>query len=472
MAFENKDSNQKTSGVESSKNVQNSVENVNNSIYINKKAVENSVSTQKFSKNAEGVFLDTDSQEQIQGENTLSHNTDRQSAEFQENEYIENQNGEIPPCDDEEDSDDGRLAKTMKRIVLSFAAIILVVVVAVLAVGYSFLSKMGYASVDSLRYVLDEKKELELDSQVALLEPEDSAKIYELGGITDLSNHLLRWANNGGELMSDRSVINVLLIGLDQNDNGSTGRSDVMMLASLDRTNKKIALTSFYRDSYTYIGIGTTNKFTKLNAAYVYGGVAALVDTVEKDYKIKIDYYVSIEFDSFKQVIDAIGGVTVPVSEREAHYIYLSGVKIPSGENVLLNGEQALAFARLRASDSDIGRTGRQRLLISALMAKCRNIGLSEAAEVLDTVLPYIKTDIKYSELMSLAVRGLMEGWYAFPLQQLQMPSESCRMPYSGAVWLWIVDYPAAASELQRAIYGRTNIVLSPDRISPFDLVE
>ena len=115
-------------------------------------------------------------------------------------------------------------------------------------------------------------------------------------------------------------VFNVLLIGLDNRSAGNTdrGRTDSMIVASINRRTKKIVLTSLLRDSYVQIpGIGND----RLNSAYVYGGAQLLFDTIEQNYKIPLSNYALVDFFSFIDAVDAIGGIDLEITEAEAYYI-------------------------------------------------------------------------------------------------------------------------------------------------------
>ena len=162
--------------------------------------------------------------------------------------------------------------------------------------------------------------------------------------------------------MHSKNVLNVLLCGVDTNDGtASSGRADSIILVSVNKKTKEIVLSSFFRDSYIYMDIpkkdGTTEgRYEKLNAAYVFGGPATLIDTIEKNFKVEIDQYIAVDFSSFTKLIDALGGVTVDVEQREAMFIRRtsSHKNFPYGNDVKLNGKQALVYSRIRKLDSDV----------------------------------------------------------------------------------------------------------------------
>ena len=292
--------------------------------------------------------------------------------------------------------------------------------------------------------------------------------LSEMKSDKDLSSILKDWALNdtGNSVMYDDDVLNILLMGID----ATGGNSDVIMLASVNQKTKKIYLSSIMRDSYTYIRTPNGEGFGKINSAYGNGGADCLVQTVENDFKIRVDYYVSVNFDTFAAVVDQIGGVEVPVMEYEANAMGNLGT---FGDSVRLNGEQALMFCRIRYSDSDgdVSRTRRQRQFITALIRRCGEIDASQTVEVVKTLLKYVKTDCPATRILSYATKALVGKWYTYEVIPITVPTPDFRMDYMGYAWVWIVDYPPLAQYLQDTVYGSSNILLSRDRVSAIDVM-
>lgn len=208
---------------------------------------------------------------------------------------------------------------------------------------------------------------------------------------------------DSSELMQDRKVINILLIGVDGSSSDESLRSDTMLLVSIDRNNKKIKLTSFLRDTWALIP--STNAYNKLNAACSYGGAQLVIDTIEYNYNIKIDHYMLVGFDMFQTIIDSVGGIDVEVTEKEAAFMRATAKatrNIQAGESVHMDGAQALVYCRIRKLDSDFMRTYRQRKVITALITKAKNTDLLTLKKLADEVLPMIQTDISPMELTKL----------------------------------------------------------------------
>lgn len=309
---------------------------------------------------------------------------------------------------------------------------------------------------------------------------DDNTQFKVMGDIDadSLNAFLYQWANNGGDKMSNKNVINVLLCGVDSEFN----LCDSQILISIDKKNERVTMVSFLRDSWTYIRMpkedGTYyDEYGKINAAY-HGGPKTLLQTLENNYKIKIDQYVAVDFKSFPKVIDAIGGVTVDVQDYEADYIRRTSSQkdFPYG-TATLNGKQALIYSRIRYcdDDSDLSRTRRQRSVIKSLIDKARKASNGQLVNAYKQATDYLRTGYKQSEVLSLIATAYSHNWMDFEIKEYIMPNEDYVERIGGmmnpSTWAWTVDYPLCAQRLQQILYGKTNIVLSEDRVSPLDSV-
>lgn len=221
--------------------------------------------------------------------------------------------------------------------------------------------------------------------------------------------------------------INVLLVGVDAREGEVDSRSDTMMLVTLDNKNKQIKLTSFLRDSF--VEIAGTNYWSKLNSAYFRGGIQTLSDTLELNFRVDIQYYALVDFEIFTTIVDSIGGINVDVTERESYYTYHSGdvgvpVRIEAGEDILLNGEQALWYSRIRYLDSDFQRTQRQRKVITAIVEKASKMSLTDLYSLAEKIIPLVKTNMSSNQIMSLGLAAVKDRVYSYPIVQHQIPAD------------------------------------------------
>lgn len=230
------------------------------------------------------------------------------------------------------------------------------------------------------------------------------------------------------ELLHADYLKNILLIGVDarEGEDAEKTRSDTMMLVTIDTRNNQIKLTSFLRDMYLEI---PGYREDKLNAAQSRGGTQLLVDTLEYNFKIRIDNYMFVSFEMFTTIIDKLGGVDVEITEKEAKYInskdHMSrddGFAFPeplSGGMQHFTGAQALWYSRIRYLDSDFMRTARQRKVISALVRKATQQSPAELFELVGEVMPLVRTDLTEDEIMNLGLHALSYLQYAIVQQQI-----------------------------------------------------
>ncbi len=380
---------------------------------------------------------------------------------------------EIEPEEAVEQTPEDKKKKRKKKALLIILPILSLFLVLVLVAGGFVIHKLGLIEID-------DNEPTTIDTNQEFVEEEDETLNFaEMDDVTgsDFREILKNWATNGGDKMSNKNVINILLVGSDASSEmdgrvsiTEKGNTDAMILVSIDKVNETIKLVSFMRDSYTYMD--QFDRYAKLNAACANGGPAYLVETIENDYKIEIDGYVLVDFDSFRQVIDVLGGVEVDVPQYVANRLN-NGKEVgdiayvPAGENVLLTGEQALAFSRVRYSDADgdVSRVRRQRQVINALIEKCLDASLSEINEVADVILANVRTNISQKAILSYAAQAVSGGWAKFEITEVTMPTPDTRYGYSSSstAWIWVVDYPLAAQKLQLELYGDTNIVLEEE---------
>ena len=229
------------------------------------------------------------------------------------------------------------------------------------------------------------------------------------------------------ELYRDSEQTNILLIGVDARESDVSSRSDTMMLLTIDNKNGQIKLTSFLRDSYVKIA---GRKKEKLNAAYFRGGIQGLVDTLELNFKVEIPYYMLVDFEIFTTVVDMLGGIEVEVTEKESAYSKKTptdrGGYLPleAGENIHLNGTEALWYSRMRYLDSDFMRTQRQRKVITAIVEKAKLQKPQELLELAETIIPLIKTNITADEMKKLGVDAVLDKAYNYSIVQQQIPAD------------------------------------------------
>jgi LCP family protein required for cell wall assembly len=199
--------------------------------------------------------------------------------------------------------------------------------------------------------------------------------------------------------------INILLVGIDQRYEDEMSRSDTNLLLSIDPKNKKLVLISLPRDSL--VTLPGYEGDQKLAHAHSYGGVPLLVKTIESILNIEIPYYIEVNFDGFKKMIDLIGGVTIDVEKDMDYESYLGDVRIHLKKGLQhLNGEKALEYVRFRMDETgDIGRMERQQKFIKAIIKQA--LALSNTIKLQKALLElknWVKTNLEPSQIIKIGL--------------------------------------------------------------------
>ena len=241
---------------------------------------------------------------------------------------------------------------------------------------------------------------------------------------------------NISDVMDAAYVSNVLLIGTDSRDlSQERGRSDSMILASINKKTRELTLTSFLRDSYVYID--DEYGYGKLNAAYSYGGAGLLMDTIESNYGVRIDDYILISFAACANVIDAVGGVKLDLTDEEAdavNEILINEVNelmgddrnddlLDCGGEQKLDGKQALSYSRIRyVGNADFERASRQRTVMTQVLKKAA-VNPVAMARIFVTALPELSTNLSVGKSYGYTLRApfLLIG---YQLKTQQIPAD------------------------------------------------
>lgn len=224
------------------------------------------------------------------------------------------------------------------------------------------------------------------------------------------------------KLYSDLRVTNILLVGVDRRQDNVASRSDTLMLMSIDKVNKSIKMTSFLRDSWVDI---PGKKYAKLNAASTWGGMQLVMDTLEYNFNVQIDHYVMVDFKMFQDIVNALGGIDVEITEKEAKYmrdvVHLKNIK--AGKSVHLNGGEALWYCRIRYLDTDFKRTERQRKVMTAIIGKVKEQSPTKIMQIARDVLPDIETDMTKNDLALLGVGAILK-YIRYDMMQASIPKD------------------------------------------------
>ena len=215
-------------------------------------------------------------------------------------------------------------------------------------------------------------------------------------------------------------ITNILLVGTDGANVERSNRSDSVMLVTIDNNNKDIKISSIARDTYVDIPGHSTEKLTH---AYAYGGIDLLKQVFEVNFNIKVDKYIAVNFVSFMDIMDEIGGVEVNVEEKDVNeinkyidacYDYYYDRKdeiekqyITKAGKQRLNGYQALAFSRIRYTDSAYARDNRHKEVAESVYKEFLNSGVKEYQRAAEIIIENTKTNISPMEMINLGFTAL-----------------------------------------------------------------
>ncbi len=253
-------------------------------------------------------------------------------------------------------------------------------------------------------------------------------------------------------------IKNVALFGIDG------GRSDAIIIASINQVEHTIKLISIPRD--TYVTVDGHGK-TKLNHAYAYGKEQLALKTINSNFGLNISEYVTINFKGLINVINKIGGIELTISKEEKDYINefvhesyeLTGKKtqlLQTYGKVKLTGEQALTHARNRTIGSDFEREERQREVITAAMNKVSKMGLTQIWNISDAILKEVKTNLDVTECMGIMTDILgNSSEYLNNVTSKQIPSEEEGKGQTiNKIYYFVCDLQKVKETFKNTIYG------------------
>ena len=372
--------------------------------------------------------------------------------------------------------------KTSRNIII-LVCTLLTIIIAVVIVGYFLIN--GYAH--KFNYIADEDVIATMptedptqgtdpeeviskiiDAFDVQYDPNEESSSYSPEELEEIEAEVSKHAEEQAkalenvEVKQSANVQNILLIGIDTRAGSSwNGLSDSMILCTINNDKKTITLTSFMRDLCVNIpGKGTA----KLNAAHGKGAGPLLVQTIEENFKIHIDYYATVNFYNMINIIDALGGVDIDVTDEEAKVmaIYIKQMcqgigldptpyYVTTTGHIHLNGMQAVAYARNRYTKGwDYKRTERQRIILTAMFAKLQHSDLGTINSFLNAALPNITTNMPGDIVMYFVNNASLYLGYGF--------QAGYRVPFDDIGWtslnsMLITDLAATHNRLMSILY-------------------
>lgn len=324
------------------------------------------------------------------------------------------------------------------KILISFLTVIIVLLAAAGIYIKSKLDKINYSDGKVVHESIEPEEDVIDESIVAGLEEKEAI----------ISEEPVKKSDN---------VLNILLLGTDERTGyfDDNARSDSMMLCSFNYDKKRISLVSLERGMGVPILEGVyEGQWDWLTHTYRYGGADLVMKEVQYCFKVEVNRFVRVNFVTFKQIINAVGGVDISLSAAEAEYVNQSmGTGAYSAGVNHLNGEAALSYARCRKIDSDWGRIQRQRNVIFAALGKLKSLSPAKLDEFLNQVLPLVQTNFSQGEIIELMSKA--PSIVNFSFQQMTIPKAGTYgiMYGMGNRDLFAVDFETNAEILKSFLY-------------------
>lgn len=254
----------------------------------------------------------------------------------------------------------------------------------------------------------------------------------------------------------DPAWTNILLLGTDNRPGEEVGRTDTMIVLSVNAEEKAVRMTSLMRDMW--VDIYGTNRTHKINAANVFGGTDAAMATVNHYFGLNIEDYVLVDMEGLTQIVNQLGGVDIPLTKDEADRInkeVTDQEKVAEGESVHLSGEQAMSYMRIRSIGGDQQRTERQRTVLMAMAGSLKGTSAWNLMGVAMTMMGYVETNLSLGEIVDLGMTALEIDLAG--IEQMRIPQEGAytmgREEKSGLDVIW-ADFEKNTAFLHAFIYG------------------
>ncbi len=270
------------------------------------------------------------------------------------------------------------------------------------------------------------------------------------------------------QIPEDSGIVNIALFGIDNykkitnNKKRVVGRSDSIIVLSIDSKNKTVKLTSILRDSWVPVDHSKGRKNYKINVAYANGGPSLAVKTLNQNFKLDIMDYATVSLYQLSTVIDYVGGIDITITEKERVQInkcWIGGEpvdKVEKSGTVHLNGRQAVGFASIRYIDGDDYRAQRHQKVLTAMLESVKKKPVTEYPALLSKILGQVETSMTYDEIIK----------YSYLVADSELKVETTLIPGSNVAykrgifsdtrggWVWKYDLDEASDYIHKWIYG------------------
>lgn len=255
------------------------------------------------------------------------------------------------------------------------------------------------------------------------------------------------------------TITNIALFGVDNNDGDSfsfdEARSDATKIISLNHLTRKVKITSVERDLVVYLP--ERDEYGHLNWAYSFGGPSLALQTLNYNFDLNLNKYVTISFGGLQKIVDLIGGVDIELTDAEINQsVQPLNINGPAG-TYTLNGEQALRYCRIRYIDSDFMRMERQNIVINKVLEKLKKENPLEMINIVTEVLPFVSTNLSNFEIKRYLLESVLFDLDNIETYKVPMGEYDDVYHAQGIGGYLVRDFISMVSDLHKNIYGINN---------------
>lgn len=325
--------------------------------------------------------------------------------------------------------------KNVKRIFLLLILLLVLLGIAATSIFASYMSKINKVNINKEKIISSDDTNFQIENNET---------------------------NSSQNNKQNKYIKNIALLGIDSGED-NIGRSDCILIATLDTEHNKIKLSSIIRDSY--VTIPTRINKDKINHAYAFGGPELTLETLNLNFDLDITQFVSVNLSSFPKLIDAIGGINLDIKKDELECInkYIHELNSANGtyssditENGMqsVDGTQALAYARIRyTTGGDFERSHRQRIVLETVFKKLKEIPITKYPHTLDLLLPLVDTNLSSSEIFSLCLD--LSSFDSYNIVEERFPKdEDAEGKIINGIYYYVFDEDATLIKIKDFIYN------------------
>ena len=369
---------------------------------------------------------------------------------------------------------------TGKKALRGVLIALLVIVILLGAIGafvWSKLGKITYIDENNKEVIVTEAVEQQVDDPTEAIADVGEIDVTEVVGdveateaassgeedaneVVDMADLTIQDAPaySSGDLFKDKNVMNILLVGTDERTDGfvQSSRGDVNILVSINKAENTVKLVSFSRGIAIKMLDGPyAGKYEWLTNAHRWAGHAAVTQALSEAFKIELDRYVRINFNTVEHVVDAIGGIDMELTAAEVKRMSQDRESwgLVEGMNHL-SGKMALRYARLRKVDDDWGRMARQRKCIMAVIDTLQGASFSTLNNLCDTVMPMIQTNLTKLEIAELILYSPKFITSEFDQMTIPIANSYGGMTVMSGSGGWALDYEKNNAALHEFLFG------------------